>query len=335
MKSNGKLNGPSPEPTTERLSHKTLRKGLSFFAATCVVATCGYVAAGWEWIDAIYMVTITIFGVGYGEVKPIEEVWLKFFTMGVIFAGCSSLIYVIGGIVQMLAEGEIESMLGTRHISKEIDKLNDHTIICGYGRVGQMLAVELANQDQPLVVVDRDESKVDLAIADGFLAIRGDAAEDSVLTGVGIHRASTLATVLPHDATNVFITLSARDLCASVCIIARAESPTTERKLMRSGATSVVMPAAIGAVRIAQLATRTDGFDTSGQCNPLSKDRYRILESHSRNPGLDGSPEEIEKVENQIQEEVETLADLASELTHSFVEKQDQQLAHSHPSGDA
>jgi len=332
-----KSNGPSPEPTIEHLSRQTLRKGLFFFAATCVIATCGYVAAGWEWIDAIYMVTITIFGVGYGEVKPIEEVWLKFFTMGVIFAGCSSLIYVIGGIVQMLAEGEIESMLGTRNRSKEIDKLDDHTIICGYGRVGQMLAVELTNHDQSLVIVDRDESKVDQAIADGFLAIKGDAAEDSVLTKVGIHRAGTLATVLPHDATNVFITLSARDLCASVCIIARAESPTTERKLLRSGATSVVMPAAIGAVRIAQLATNATGHSTVGHCNPLSENRYRILEKRSRNPGFDGSPTEVEEaveVEGQIQDDVESLAELASELTHSVAEKQDQQMARSQASAD-
>ena len=134
--------------TIENPSSKTLQKGFTFFAATCIVATVGYVMAGWSWIDAVYMVTITIFGVGYGEVHPIEEPWLKFFTIGVIFAGCSSLIYVIGGIVQVLAEGEIEQMLGLKSRSREIDQLSDHTIICGYGRVGQILAAELANQDE-------------------------------------------------------------------------------------------------------------------------------------------------------------------------------------------
>jgi len=170
------------------------------------------------------------------------------------------------------------------------------------------------------------------------MAIQGDAAEDSVLTGVGIHRAATLATVLPHDATNVFITLSARDLCASICIISRAESPTTERKLMRSGATSVVMPAAIGAVRIAQLATNTDGDRTTGQCSPLSKNRYRILESYSRSSEHGAPPAEVvevEEVENQIQDEIETLAGLASELTESVVNKQNQQLTQSQPTVDA
>ncbi len=319
-----KSGGTAPEQAIEHLSRRTLRMGLTFFAATCVVATCGYVAAGWEWIDAIYMVTITIFGVGYGEVKPIEEPWLKFFTMGVIFVGCSSLIYVIGGIVQMLAEGEIESMLGSRNRSKEIAKLHDHTIICGYGRVGQMLAVELTNHGESLVVIDREPAKVERAIADGYLAIEGDGADDCVLTEAGIHRARTLATVLPNDATNVFITLSARDLCGAICIIARAESPSTERKLLRSGATSVVMPAAIGAIRIAQLAA-----STNPRVSALSESRYRMLDAERRNAAPQESDLANDEVEREIEQEVELLANLASELSHSVVEKQEQLISDS------
>ncbi len=202
------------------------------------------------------MVVITIFGVGFGEVRPIDEPWLKYFTMAVIFVGCSSLIYVIGGIVQMITEGEVARIMGTRIRSKEIDQLHDHTIICGYGRVGQMLAIELADQGHPMIILDRDPERVQQAIRNGFLAVAGDASDDTVLSQVGIFRARTLATVLPDDAINVFITLSARDLCESINIIARAECPSTERKLLRGGATSVVMPAAIGAIRIAQLAAQ-------------------------------------------------------------------------------
>lgn len=299
--------------TIENRSSKTLRKGFAFFATTCSVATAGYVIAGWGWIDAIYMVTITIFGVGYGEVQPIEDQWLKFFTIGVIFAGCSSLIYVIGGIVQMLTEGEIEEMLGLRSRSREIDQLSDHTIICGYGRVGQMLAEELANQESPLVVIDRDAERIEQAIHDGFLAMQGDAVEDDVLCQAGLLRAKTLATVLPDDAKNVFITLTARDLSDSVRIISRAEHPSTERKLLRGGATSVVMPSAIGALRIAQLATSTD--DVQSQ---LPEDRFRMIRRSADARNLDAGSEAIEK---SVETEIQDLAVLAEESTGSGTDR--------------
>ena len=297
--------------TGDQASSRTLRKGISFFSATCVVATCGYVAAGWEWIDAIYMVTITIFGVGYGEVHPIDEPWLKYFTMAVIFAGCSSLIFVIGGIVQMITEGEVARIMGTRIRSKEIDQLHDHTIICGYGRVGQMLAIELAEQGQQLIVMDLEQKRVEQAINNGFLAMKGDATDDQTLTNAGIFRARTLATVLPQDAANVFITLSARDLCESINIIARAECPSTERKLLRGGANDVVMPAAIGAIRIAQLATQAS---TEAQ---LPEDRYRMLTQNAKSCATEMKPE----VEDHLAVEVEELADLALERAHEMDEK--------------
>jgi voltage-gated potassium channel len=255
-----------------RDSSRALRRGLTFCAVTCLVATVGYVLAGWRWVDALYMVTITVFGVGYGEVQPLESMSLKLFTMAVILSGCSSLIYVIGGIVQMLAEGEIERMLGIRNRSREIAALNDHTIICGYGRIGQMLAAELQQQGQPLVILDHESSTVDRAIDDGFLAMEGNCVDDETLQQAGIFRAKVLATVLPDDATNVFVTLSARGMSDAIRIIARAECPTTEQKLMRSGANHVVMPAAIGALRVAHLATRDDSAD-----DVLPENRYRML----------------------------------------------------------
>lgn len=292
---------------------KTLLIGLAFVFVTCLIATGGYMAAGWSWVDAVYMVTITIFGVGYGEVRPIEEPWLKFFTIGVILAGCSSLIYVIGGFVQMLAEGEVERMLGMRNRSREIHQLNDHTIICGYGRVGQMLAAELASQGESLVIIDRGAPRVKRAIADGYLAVEGDAEDEEVLRRAGLLEAKTLASVLPDDAANVFITLTARDICGSVRIIARAEAPCTERKLIRSGASNVVMPAAMGAIRIAQLAT-------SEKKEEIPEDRYRILCTDPREAAPSTEPQAAE--EQAVEEDIEELASLASDLTRKVVERQ-------------
>ncbi|TWT50379.1 Voltage-gated potassium channel Kch [Rubripirellula amarantea] len=296
----------STPKTIEHRSRQTLRRGVTFFMGTCVVATTGYVIAGWSWIDAIYMVVITVFGVGFGEVRPVENPVLKLFTVGVIMAGCSSLIYVAGGLVQMLTEGEIETMLGIRQRSREIDTLQDHTIICGYGRVGQMLAAELGAHGSKLVVLDNNSERVEKAINDGYLAVEGNAVDDETLHDVGLFRARAIASVLPDDATNVFITLTARDLSDSIRIIARAENPATERKLIRGGASHVVMPAAIGAIRIAQLAVADEV-----PAETLPESRFRIL-------GNQDAVGNTGDADDAIQHEVEELAALAADLTHSM-----------------
>ena len=304
-------------------SKQTLRTGLMFMIATCLFAMIGYRLAGWQWIDAAYMVTITIFGVGYGEVNAIESTEMKIFTIVVIFAGCSSLLYVVSGIVQMLTEGEIERMLGERTQNKEIGQLSDHTIICGYGRVGQMLAAELQAQGEALVVLDRDPDRVRLAVADGFPAMVGDAVLDDTLQQVGLLRARAFATVLPDDAINVFITLTARELNESIRIIARAETPGTERKLLRSGATNVVIPAAIGALQIAQLAM-SDGQDCS-----LPENRYRMLASESRLGGgqSDGESSPPNAADDDmIPDDVERLAYLARDLSRTVAQRHTEQV---------
>ena len=232
-----------------------------FFALTCVAGVAGYMLFGWTLLDAIYMVVITVFSVGYGEVRPLDDPIHKVFTIGIIIAGCSSAIYVVGGFVSMIAEGEINKALGGRRMSKEIEKLSNHTIICGYGRVGQMLAKDLEKAHQPFVIIDSNEGRVQSARTAGYFVLQGSASEEETLEAAGIARARVLATVLPDDTTNVFITLSARELNPTMEIIARAESPSTEKKLLRSGATRIVLPAFIGATKIAQMILRPTADD--------------------------------------------------------------------------
>ena len=230
--------------------------GMVLVALTCAIAIGVYWCAGWDLIDAVYMVVITVFGVGYGEVRPLTDPRLKMFTMLLVIAGCSSGAYVIGGFVQMLAEGEINRFLGARRMTKGIDLLKDHAIICGYGRVGQILAKELYELKCPFVIVDPNADRLREAEAKGFLVLIGDATDEQTLTLAGIQRARVLASVLPDDTMNVFITLTARELNGELEIIARGESPSTERKLLRSGANKVVLLTAIGASKITQLITR-------------------------------------------------------------------------------
>ncbi len=238
------------------LSHKRLLSTLVFFLLTCVLVASVYVAHGWAPSDALYMVVITIFGVGYGEVRPIDTLALRTVTMMLIVVSYGCVIYIAGGFVQMVMEGEINRAMSKRRMTRGIEELKGHTILCGFGRAGRILAGELQRSAAPFVVVDLDESKLTDAESLGMLVLQGDASEESVLESAGIAKARVLATVLPNDAANVFITLTARELNPNVEIVARAENPATERKLLRSGANRVVLPAVIGGQRMAHLITR-------------------------------------------------------------------------------
>ncbi|MBC7981259.1 MAG: potassium channel protein [Armatimonadetes bacterium] len=232
---------------------RNLFTGLCFMAAVTLFGVAGYMIAGWDFSDAIYMVVISIFTVGYGEVRPVGVEGLRGFTMGLIVLGCFSVIFLSGALVQFLLEGQIHRALGNRRMNTELKKLEKHAIICGYGRIGRMVAADLKASRRPFVIIDRDGRRLEDAREAGFLTLEGEATEEATLLAAGVARAIVLATVLPSDATNVFITLSARDLNPTLTIIARGEDPSTERKLFQAGANRVVLPAHIGAERISHL----------------------------------------------------------------------------------
>lgn len=171
--------------------------GILFFILTCLIGIIGYVIYGWSIMDSIYMVIITIFGVGYGEIKPIESSSLRVFTIMVIVGGYAAAIYAVGGFIQILTEGEIHRALGARKMSRGIDKLDNHTIICGFGRIGRILARQLHETKSKFVVIDTDRDKVEEAESNGYLALIGDASSEEVLERAGVKKAKTLATVLP------------------------------------------------------------------------------------------------------------------------------------------
>ncbi len=228
--------------------------GLGIFLSICIGAVWGYLQGGFSLTDAVYMVVITVFGVGYGEVNPIDTSYLRMLTMVVIVFGYGAAVYTVGGFIQMLVDGELQNALRARSMSNGIASLNDHTIVCGYGRIGSMMAKELKDNGRPLVIIDGEKGKVAQAQADGFLAMVGNATEEEVLLAAGIDRAKTLATMLPIDAANAFICVTARDLNRSVEVISRGEAPSAEKKLRMCGADHVVMMASIAAKRAAQIA---------------------------------------------------------------------------------
>ena len=226
---------------------------LIFVGLVVVAATLAYMAAGWSFTDAFYMVLLTVYSVGYREVRPIDTSYLHAVTVSTMILGCTGMILLTSALVQLMTVLQLRQILGANRMQSRIEKLSGHAIICGYGRIGVMLARDLAAGGMPLVIVERDAARLAEIEAAGHLCIAGDATEEDVLLSAGIDRARVLATVLPNDAANVFITLSARNLNLELEIIARGEAPTTERKLLRAGAHQVVMPTHIGAERIARM----------------------------------------------------------------------------------
>lgn len=248
--------------------------GAVFFSITLLVAVIGYTFFHCPLFTAIYMVVITVFGVGYGEACPVQSLAERFFTILVIVAGYASAAYIVGGFIQMIAEGEIKQVLEQRRKTKDIASLEQHTIICGYGRIGQVLAHKLADTEQPFVVVDQNLERLTSAEEMGYRVCQGNATEEQVLETAGIDRAKVLATVLPDDATNVFITLTARGLNPRLTIVARGELPTTEKKLLQAGANHVVSPANISGMRMATLITHPNTIQFLDQ----NEDRSRLNE---------------------------------------------------------
>ena len=236
-------------------SMKRILTGALFFIATLILAITGYMLAGWSLMDATYMVVITTFGVGYGEVRPITSTPLRIFTICVIIAGTSSAVYIVGGFVQMITEGEINKALGARRMTRSIETLEQHVIICGFGRMGQILARKMLDANIPCVIIDNNAERIALAESAGYLIRVGNATDEAILYTAGIDRAKVLATVLPDDAANVFITLTARELNPKLMILARGELPSTEKKLRLAGANQVVLPAAISALRMSHMIT--------------------------------------------------------------------------------
>ncbi|MFM9066063.1 MAG: potassium channel family protein [Planctomycetota bacterium] len=245
------------------------RRGIGFLSIVVLCGVVGYRLLGYSWLEALWMVVITIFSVGYGE-KSTAPAAVQLLTIAVIIFGISSAFYTFGGLLEMVLEGELKQVLGHNRRARDIDKLTGHVIICGFGRIGQILAAELARQNLEFVVIDQDAQRTADAEQRDYLFMVGDATSDEVLIGAGVGRACVLVTALPQDASNVFITLTGRNLNPHCLIVARAEHRSSVRKLQHAGANRVVMPATSGAQQMARLITRpstADMFELMSESN--------------------------------------------------------------------
>lgn len=251
-------------------SVKRIITGVIFLIVSLVIAILGYMAFGWSPLDAIYMVIITIYGVGYGEVRPLETPAERIFTIAVIVAGTSCAIYIIGAFVQMITEGEINRAFNTQRKERIIANLNAHIIICGFDRMGQVLARHLDEARQPFIILDHQSERANTAEEMGYLVRCAEVTDEETLQAAGIERARVLAAILPDDVTNVFVTLTARELNSKLTILARGTLPSTEQKLRIAGANRVVLPDAISGIQMANMITQSTALDFLNEPNERS-----------------------------------------------------------------
>lgn len=227
--------------------------GRSLFILFAVLATgtIGYTLIEHDvsFFDALYMTVITISTVGFGEIEGITAASRPLTTF-IIVSGIGLLSYVLFIISQAVVEGQFQKYLGRRSLDKHISKLKNHVILCGYGRVGEVIAQELRRYGKDFVVVEQIPEKAETFELNGYLFVIGDATADEVLLEAQVDRASSLIAATYPDAQNVFITLTARELNPSLRIISRAYTDEAEKRLLRAGADQVIYPDRMGGMRM-------------------------------------------------------------------------------------
>jgi len=217
------------------------------------------VVEGWGFLDALYMTVLTISTVGYGEVHPLS-VTGKFLSILIILLGVGSVGFALGTAGRLMLENRIRAVLGRRYM-KSIQKLRNHYIICGFGRMGRIICEELTEKGIPLVVLENDDEVLEEIDRLGYPYMKADATSDEELIASGIDKAAGLVSVVTDDAQNVFIVLTARGLNPKLSIVARSAAEETIKKLVRAGANKVISPYFLGGHRIAQAIMRPTVLD--------------------------------------------------------------------------
>ncbi|SNR31420.1 potassium channel family protein [Hymenobacter mucosus] len=278
-----------PQPAALRyLRDIWLRFNLSRFVGALALTTVSFAVGivGFMWIekftlvDAFYMTMITVSTVGFGELHPMSPAGRLFVSL-YIFFNLLMLAYLLSVLTTYIFDGGLRNMFAMLRNDQEIRRFENHVIVCGFGRNGRKAYHELRASGADVVVVEQNEA---LVRADGedtgatIPAVFGDATLDDTLRAAGVSRARAIITALPKDADNVFVALTARELSPSITIIARASLKTSETKLLRAGADSVVMPDEIGGSHMANLIMRPEVIRFLDMISGLGPNKLRLEE---------------------------------------------------------
>ena len=224
-----------------------------------LIGTIGFVfIADYGWINALYMTVITISTVGFKEVQPLDAD-AKIFTILLIITSITIFGYIISVITDYIANNKFIEELKFKQVQKKIQSLENHTIVCGFGRNGKQAMARLRSHKKACVIIENDPELIEEIELDGsMLYIKGDATSDEALLAAGIEKANSLITTLPSDAENLYVVLSARQLNSKCTIVSRASIDTSYKKLKIAGADNVIMPDKLGGAHMASLVTTPD-----------------------------------------------------------------------------
>ena len=258
-------------------SHKVY---LSFgmLAFLLLVGVVGFrIIADYNWVDALYMTVITIATVGYGEVLPLDASG-KIFTVFLILTSLGVIAFSLSVITEYIVNKSNPKFIEQKKIQKMISKLQDHVIICGYGRNGNQAARKLLAHNRPYVIVERNREVVDKFQSVDVPMIHGNAIDDEVMKEAGIYKASCVISTFPDDADNLFVVLSARQMNKDLKIISRASLASTYKKLRLAGADNVIMPDHIGGDHMASLVVVPDLIEFLDNISLVGKGSVNIEE---------------------------------------------------------
>ena len=242
-----------------------LQKALLLLALVITFGVFGYMTiSGYTFVNALYMTVITISTVGFGEIEPLSD-QEKLFTVFLIATSIVSFGYTVSAFTEYIVSGQLFQQLKLKKVQKKIEKLEGHTIICGFGRNGSQAMLKLENYKQKFVIIEQNEEITLKADRKGLFNVHGDATTDDVLKRAGIERAANLITALPSDADNLFVVLTARQLNQNCKIISRASNESSYDKLKIAGADNVIMPDKLGGDHMASLVVTPDVIEFVGR----------------------------------------------------------------------
>jgi len=259
-----------------------VRSAGALLLAIIAGGTAGYmVIEGWNVWDAFYMTVTTVATVGYREVHQLSFAG-QAFTVILIFGGVGTAFYTATLVVAAVVEGGLHRRFSQRRFARMLEQLENHFILCGYGRIGAIIAEELERQHVPFIVIERDPGRSHQVLERGWLGVAADSSQEDVLRRVGIDRARGLIAAVGTDAENVYTVLTARVMRPDLFIIARIESDDAENKLKRAGANRVISPYHIGATHMVQSALRPAVVDfvqlaTSSEHLDLSMEQVHVV----------------------------------------------------------
>lgn len=248
------------EKKYQRIHKELVAGGVALVGITLIGTLWYWLVEKWRLVDAAYMTVITLATVGFSEVQPLGDRG-KIFTTSLILMGLISIGYIVNRFSEALIQGYFQEGIRLRQRRRLMDSLTQHYIICGYGRMGNQIAKEFAEESISFLIVEAEPEEVQAAQQLGFNVIQADATLDETLLGVGIEQAVCLIAALPSDAENLYTVLSAKTLNPKIRAIARASTEEASQKLQRAGADAVVSPYITGGKRMAAAALRPQVMD--------------------------------------------------------------------------